>query len=170
MMKKINGVLVVEGKSDVSYLSSFINTLFFTTNGYDINEEKIAFLKEAVKVNKVIVFTDDDKAGETIRNKIKTEINGVFDAKIDANSRKDYLKNGVAEASKESILKALDPYFTEDGPNKVDYDLAGFISLSKDPSSKREEIIKKYRLIDGNNKALENQLRILKISKEELWK
>ena len=31
-----NGVIVVEGKSDVSYLSSFIDSLYFTTNGYDI--------------------------------------------------------------------------------------------------------------------------------------
>ena len=65
-MNKINidGVLIVEGKDDVSYLSSFINALFFTTNGYDINTKKIAFLKEAAKVNKLIVFTDPDEAGE----------------------------------------------------------------------------------------------------------
>ena len=47
----INAVLIVEGKEDVSYLSSFINALFFTTNGYDLNEEKISFLKEAAKRN-----------------------------------------------------------------------------------------------------------------------
>ena len=40
----IDGVIVVEGKSDVSYLSSFVDSLFFITNGYDINNEKIEFL------------------------------------------------------------------------------------------------------------------------------
>ena len=45
MKKKIDGVLIVEGKTDVSYLSSFIDTFFLTTNGYDLSEEKIDFLK-----------------------------------------------------------------------------------------------------------------------------
>ena len=169
-MKKINGVLIVEGKSDVSYLSSFIDTLFFTTNGYDVSEDKITFLKEAVKKNKLIIFTDDDNAGEKIRNILKSKINGVFEAKITANSRKNYLKNGVAESSKEVILEALKDYFTEDSPFKENYDLNGFISLSDNPREKRMEIMTKYRLVEGNNKSLENQLRILKISKEELWK
>ena len=43
----------MEGKSDVSYLSSFINALYFTTNGLDISEGKICKdLK--VELNKVI--------------------------------------------------------------------------------------------------------------------
>ena len=75
-MKKsnIDGVIVVEGKEDVSYLSSFLNALFFTTNGLDINKEKIDFLKRASEKNKIIVMTDNDTAGETIKKKIKQAI------------------------------------------------------------------------------------------------
>ena len=82
-MNKINidGVLIVEGKDDVSYLSSFVNALFFTTNGYDLCEEKIAFLLEASKRNKLIIYTDPDEAGEMIRNRLKSLINPVFEAK-----------------------------------------------------------------------------------------
>ena len=92
-MNKINidGVLVVEGKDDVSYLSSFINALFFTTNGYDLNEEKIDFLSRAAKVNKVIIYTDPDEAGETIRNRLKNQINPVFEAKSEKIIRKSYI-------------------------------------------------------------------------------
>ena len=43
MKNNINAVLVVEGKSDVAYLSNYINTLFFITGGYDINDKKIEF-------------------------------------------------------------------------------------------------------------------------------
>ena len=76
----------------------------------------------------------------------------------------------MAESSKEEILKALSPYFGETSPFKENYDLTTLISLSENPSAKRDEIIRKYRLIKGNNKSIENQLRILKVSKEELWK
>lgn len=170
MKINIDGVIVVEGKEDVSYLSSFINSLFFATNGSDINQKKINFLQEVSKVNKIYVLTDNDDAGERIRKIIKQEINGVFDLKIKGFARKNYRKHGVAESSKEEIVNLLKDYAQKEEIFYEDYDLVNLISLSDNPGKKREEIISKYRLIDGNNKYLENQLRMLKISKEELWK
>ena len=41
----LNNILVVEGKEDVSYLSSFLDAEFVTTNGYDIPEEEIEYFK-----------------------------------------------------------------------------------------------------------------------------
>ena len=87
---KIDGVLIVEGKADVSYLSNFVDALFFTTDGYDLNEEKINFLKRAAKINKLIIYTDPDEAGETIRNRLKNQINPVFEAKSEKIIRKSY--------------------------------------------------------------------------------
>ena len=170
MKNKIDGILVVEGKSDVGYLSSFIDALFFITNGSDINEEKLDFLSRASKVNNIIILTDPDGAGERIRNIIKSKINGVFVANISKNSRKTYVKHGVAEAEKEEILEVLKNFITDKEVFKEKYDLVSLISLSENPEEKREQIINKYRLIKGNNNYLENQLRILRISKEELWK
>ena len=170
MKNKIDGVLVVEGASDVAYLSSFIETLFFTTGGYDLNREKIDFLTSVNKVNKIIVLTDPDEAGKSIKNKLKNEINGVFEVKIAKNSRKHYKKSGVAESDKNEIVNALKNYFTDDNLFTQNYDLNSLISLSENPSKKREEIIKKFGLLGGNNKAIENQLRMLKITREELWK
>ena len=169
-MNKINidGVLIVEGKDDVSYLSSFINALFFTTNGYDINTKKIAFLKEAAKVNKLIVFTDPDEAGEKIRKVIKDNITGVFEAKCQKIIRKNKKKSGVAEIEKEEVLNALNGFVTSEARPLINYNLSTLISLSKDPSNAREMIVNKYRLINGNNKFLENQLNILKIGKAEI--
>ena len=171
-MNKINidGIIVVEGKEDVSYLSSFINALFFTTNGLDISNDKLDFLSRAAKQNKIIVLTDNDKAGDIIRNKIKSQINGVFEAKIKGFARKNYKKHGVAESNKEEIVEILKPFVSDPPIKKTNYDLVTLISLSNDPNSKRNEICDKYRLIYGDNKSLENQLNMLKISKEELWK
>ena len=96
---KIDGVLIVEGKEDVSYLSSFIDTLFFTTNGYDLSKEKIEFLNEASKVNNLIVFTDPDKAGEEIRKKISELVTCVKHANSEDNRRKGYKKHGRSNQS-----------------------------------------------------------------------
>lgn len=164
----IDGVLIVEGSNDVSYLSSFVNALFFITNGYDLNDRKIEFLKEAAKANKLIIMTDPDEAGEKIRNKLKETIKPIFDTKIDKITRKNTKKCGVAELTKECILSTLEPYISSNPSTVTHYDLVSLLSLSKKPKDIREKLVDKYRLIDGNNKALENQLNILKISKEEI--
>ena len=170
MKTKIDGVLIVEGTSDVAFLSTFLEALFFTTNGLDINSEKLQFLSAASKVNNLIIMTDPDDAGERIKNTIKSQINGVFEVKIEKNSRKNYKKSGVAESDKQVVLNALKPFVTDKELFREKYDLAALISLSVNPTKKREEIVNKYGLINGNNKSLENQLRILKINREELWK
>ena len=162
----IEGVIVIEGKSDVSYLSSFIDSLWFITNGYDINKEKLDFLKRVSEVNRIIVLTDNDKAGLEIENKIKSEIPSVFTIKTSKNIRKNYKKTGVAETDKEEILRALDQFI---GIKKQieNYNLTNIISLSVNPEETRKQIVNDYRLINGNNKFLENQLRMLKVDAKE---
>ena len=165
----IDGVIVVEGKSDVSYLSSFIDSVYFTTNGYDINEEKIDFLKRVSEVRKVIVFTDNDEAGKKIENRIKAEIDSVFTAKSRKITRKNYIKSGVAETEKNEIIETLKPFATEK-IEKQKYNLTKLISLSNDPEKIRNDIINEYRLIKGNHKFLEDELNMLKIDVMEFNK
>ncbi len=169
-MNKINidGVLIVEGKDDVSYLSSIVNSLFFTTNGYDLSKEKIDFLKRASLRNKLIIYTDPDEAGELIRNRLKSQINGCFEAKSHKIIRKNYKKTGVAELDKNEVYESLKDFVAASPITPIKYDLAALVSLSDNPEESRSILIEKYRLMPGNNKSLENQLNILKISKEEV--
>ena len=170
MKTKIDGVLIVEGSNDVSYLSSFLDAQYFVTNGLDISEKKINFLLGANKVNKLIIFTDPDEAGESIKNTIQKSINGTYVALISGLSRKNYKKHGVAEASKSEVLEALKPFITDKEIFREKYNLSHLISLSENPEENKQKIIQTYRLIYGNNRSLENQLNILKIKKEEVWK
>ena len=165
----IDAVIVVEGKSDVSYLSSFIDSQFFITNGYEFNFQKLDFLKRVSEVNKVIVFTDNDKAGETIENKLKSNINSVFVVKSEKITRKSCKKSGVAETDKQEILRVLKPFISnaEQKGQKRTYNLTNIVSLSSNPKETREIIINEYRLIDGNNKYLEQQLNMLKVDEQE---
>ena len=170
MKKHIEHLIVVEGKSDVSYLSTYIDGYFVATNGLDVSTEKLNFLKEVIKVRPIIVLSDDDEAGEHIRKVIKNEINGVIDVKIAKNHRKSYKKEGIAESGILRVYEGLSPYFVDHEILRNDYHLATSISLSNNPEELKTKLIEKYRLIKGNIKSLENQLNILKIKPEELWK
>ena len=165
---KIDGVLIVEGKDDVSYLSSFIDALFFTTQGYDLNKEKISFLSRASSKNKLIIFTDPDEAGERIRNKIKTSIKPIFEAKCEKITRKNKKKSGIAEMEKTAVVEALKDFTTTREISRYNYRLSSLISLSDNPGVTRQKIIDKYGLIYGNNSSVENQLNILKVTPQEL--
>lgn len=72
-MIKLRQAVIVEGKYDKIKLSSIIDGLIITTEGYGIfkNREKTALIKELAEKQGVIILTDSDSAGFKIRNYIK---------------------------------------------------------------------------------------------------
>ena len=68
-MKKIAQVIIVEGKYDLIKLSSIVDALIITTDGFRIfkDKEKRELIKAVGEKNGVIVFTDSDAAGFKIR-------------------------------------------------------------------------------------------------------
>ncbi len=70
---KVNGVIVVEGKYDKIKLSSFIDGVIITTNGFSLfsNDGKKALIRKLSANQRIIILTDSDGAGLVIRNKIK---------------------------------------------------------------------------------------------------
>jgi 5S rRNA maturation endonuclease (ribonuclease M5) len=44
-MNRIEDLIVVEGKTDIDFLSSFIDADFYSVNGSAVNEKDIDFLK-----------------------------------------------------------------------------------------------------------------------------
>ena len=74
----IDGLIIVEGISDVAFLSSFVKAEFMTTGGYTIPKKEIKFAKRVSESKKVIVLTDSDEAGITIRNRINQLIPNLY--------------------------------------------------------------------------------------------
>ncbi|MGM9858018.1 MAG: ribonuclease M5 [Bacilli bacterium] len=103
----IDGVIVVEGKSDVTFLQEFIDTVFVTTNGSEISKETINYIKELKKHNRVIVLTDPDSPGQRLRSILDENIEGLEHAFVDKKNSIKKHKVGVAESTKEEVLKAL---------------------------------------------------------------
>ena len=79
MKKHLNGILVVEGKEDASYLSNYIASEIVVVNGFELNDNLISYLKN----KKVIVLSDPDEAGKTIRKQLNDRLNNVDNVEID---------------------------------------------------------------------------------------
>ncbi len=174
MKKQINGIIVVEGKSDVALLSNFIDAEFVTTNGSDIPFETISYLKEASKNKEIIVLTDPDSPGKRIRDVLDQNIPNLVHCFIEKSHAIRNGKVGVAECDMDEIFRALENKFINK-VNKFDiitmsdlYDLG--LSGTDDSFEKRNYVCHKLNLGFGNAKTLLKRLNSQGITKEEIGK
>ena len=72
-MIHLKQAVIVEGKYDKIKLSSIVDAIIITTDGFSVfkDKEKIALIKKIAEKDGVIVLTDSDSAGFKIRNYIK---------------------------------------------------------------------------------------------------
>ena len=75
-MLKIKEAIIVEGNYDKIKLSSCVDALILTTDGFDVfkNREKLELIRTLAEQIGVILLTDADRAGFTIRNYVKQGI------------------------------------------------------------------------------------------------
>ncbi len=67
-MKKIQEVIVVEGKDDTKRIKLAVNADTLETRGSAISDEVLQQIEQLQKKRGVIVFTDPDFSGENPRN------------------------------------------------------------------------------------------------------
>ena len=75
-MIHIKQAIIVEGKYDKIKLSSILDAVIIVTNGYAIfkDKEKMSIIRHYAEGDGIIIITDSDSAGFTIRNYIKGAI------------------------------------------------------------------------------------------------
>lgn len=166
----IDKLIVVEGKEDVSYLSSFIESEYITTNGYEIPKEEIDYINEASKHKEILVLVDPDKAGREIENKLKEKIKKATYILVDISKCLRGKKNGVAECEKEEIIKVLKPHFSSKNPQKSHNLQRNLSKLDFNDKELRNYLCKKYHLGKCNLKKLFVRIETLEIPLEELNK
>ena len=169
MKKIIDGIIVVEGTNDVSYLSSFIDATFISLNGLEI--KNIEFLKRAAKEKPIYLLTDSDQEGERIREIVKKEIPACIDVVVDASKCNKNGKHGVFECEIGEIYRVFSKYFTDFTENSENIDLRKIsqkISLSKNPNELRNHIAGKLGIENCNNKTFIKRLQLLNIKEEEI--
>lgn len=77
-MKRVKEVIVVEGRYDKNALSQVVQATILETSGFRIfsRREQVALLRRLAEQRGLIVLTDSDGAGFTIRNFLKGAIPG----------------------------------------------------------------------------------------------
>ena len=169
MKKIIDGIIVVEGTNDVSYLSSFIDATFVSLNGLEI--KNLEFLKRAAKEKPIYLLTDSDQEGERIRERVKKEIPACIDVIVDASKCNKNGKHGVFECEIGEIYRVFSKYFTDFTESLENIDLRKIsqkISLSKNPNELRNYIADKLGIENCNNKTFIKRLQLLNIKEEEI--
>ena len=63
-MKRINEIVVVEGKTDSQLLKELYDVDTIETHGLGLDDKTLELIKEASKTRGVIVLTDPDYPGE----------------------------------------------------------------------------------------------------------
>ena len=169
---KINEIIVVEGRDDITAIKRVVDAHIIALNGFSaLSKKTINKMIELSKTNDLILFTDPDFAGKKIRDTLKRYIPSIKHAFV---SQKDATKNdniGVENANDKVILEALKNVITanQDIENRFDIsDLIdnGFISGS---NAKERRIMLGDILKIGyyNAKQLLKALNSFNISKEQ---
>ena len=112
MKTKVDGIIVVEGITDVAFLSSFIDSEFVTTNGSDIPTKTIEYLKNQREKRDIFVLTDPDSPGKKIRDVLDQNIPNLKHCFVSKENSIKKNKVGVAESTKDEVLKALNHCIT----------------------------------------------------------
>ena len=162
----LDGILVVEGKEDASYLSNYIGSEIVVVNGFEMADETIKYLSG----KRVIALLDPDEAGHKIRKTLNTKLDDVINVEIDITKCVRGIKNGVAECSIEEIVAKLQTYSVKK-PAKLqliqESDLFE-LGLINGDSALRNFVCRKLNLGKCNGKTLYKRLNSNNISIEQL--
>jgi len=169
---KIKELIVVEGKTDLNLLKSFLDADIVITNGSGITKQTLDYIKEANIKQGVIILTDPDYPGLRIRNIITEYIGDCKHAYIEKSKAIKGNKVGVAETKKEDIIEALKNVVTykknnEKTINETDLYELGLVGKS-DSRSKREKICEHYHLGWCNAKTFLKRVNMFGLTKEEI--
>ena len=169
---KIDDLIVVEGKTDIDFLSSFIDGDFYSVNGSAVSMTDIEYLKNVQKQKDIVVLTDPDFPGMKIRNFLNRNIENLKNAYVRKEFSIKHHKVGVAESEKEEILRALKKSILYKRDVKTTITISDLLNLgltgSETSAKKRYFISSKLSLGKSNTKSFLKKINLLGITFEEL--
>ena len=105
---KIKEVIVVEGRDDTIAVSRAVDAITVETHGFGMSEEMWELLDKAYKERGLIVLTDPDHGGRSIRNKIMERFPDSKEAFITPDKASKKGDVGIENAAPDDILEALE--------------------------------------------------------------
>ena len=171
-MKKIQEVIVVEGKHDSDTLKKYFACDTIETGGLALNEETIAFIQAIQKKRGIIILTDPDSPGNRIREWINQKVSGCKNAFVEKKYARTDKKVGVEHASKEALEEALENVvvFQEEPSKQINQSILYELGLvGQDKSAQlRYQIGDFFHIGNCNAKTFCYRMNCLGITKEEL--
>jgi ribonuclease M5 len=186
-MKRINEIVVVEGKTDSQLLKELYDVDTIETHGLGLDDKTLELIKEASKTRGVIVLTDPDYPGLRIRNQVEKYVQNCKHAFVDRKDAIGKKKLGIAEANKPEKKEAA-PAPVKEAPKKeaVKKAIENVVTFSNQEESiswkefleldiigdkkKRLKIYDLFHLGYGNAKTLFKRLNMVGISREMIEK
>lgn len=108
MNETVKQVIVVEGKSDTAAVRRALpGVSTIETHGYGITDETMDEIRKAYERRGIIIFTDPDHAGETIRKRLKAAFPQASEAFLIREEASKSGDVGIENGTPEDILEAL---------------------------------------------------------------
>jgi ribonuclease M5 len=107
-MIRVNETIVVEGKDDEAAVRrADADANIITTSGYGLSEETILRIRAAYERTGIVIFTDPDHAGRSIRDRLTQLFPAAKQAYLAAKEARKKDDLGIENASPEAIERAL---------------------------------------------------------------
>lgn len=169
MKKIIDGIIVVEGTNDASFVSSLYDAEFVELNGLEL--KNIKYLIKASQFKKVYLLTDSDEEGKRIREKVKSKIPQCIDVIVDINKCDNNGKHGVFECEIGEIQRAFSNFVVNSPENLQNSDVKEIstkIKTYSNPKGLRKYVCDQLDIEICNNKTLLTRLTTLNIKVEDI--
>ncbi len=167
-MKKIDQIIVVEGKSDTQLLKTLFDVETIETNGLSMSDEILEYIAEMHDKKGVIVLTDPDYPGQCIRQRIIERVPGAKHAFVEKKDAVGKKKLGIAEARESAVIEALENLVTF-GEHSESITWSEFIDLDIiGDKEKRLEVYRLFHLGYGNAKTLFKRLNMAQITQLDI--
>lgn len=164
---------VVEGKMDIDKLKSIGIHYVIKTDGYNIKNQTIEFLKLAQEKRKIILVLDPDGSGKMIAKMISSVLTNVTQVNVCKQMSIKNGKVGIAETESKYLKKVLQEFLdfdskTEEIDSISKQEIIDLGLVGPESKEKRNEIQKEYFINISNGKTLYRDLNILRMTREKV--
>lgn len=170
-MISVKEVIVVEGICDEIAVKRGVDAEVIYVSGFGLTNKTLSLIKKAQERCGVILLMDSDSAGERIRKKIASLVEGVKHAYIPRSKSTKNGDIGIENACKEDIIEAIRNAKCELSCRREEFtreDLYYNSLVGDSDSSKRREIIGDILGIGyANSKKFLSRLNSFNISRED---
>ena len=171
-MRKVNEVIIVEGKHDIAFLKSFIEADFIETSGTNIPSSTLELINTYKEQGRsFIILTDPDYPGSYIRNKLLEIIPNAKVGFVNKEDAKTDKKVGIEHSTKDIILDCLENLisYTEYQESITIDDLFEYHLTGYDKSQQlRDTVSNYYKIGHCNTKQFLKRINSLNLKRGEI--